>query len=493
MNKIVKIKSLVTLLLLCYCFTVSYSQEFESKLGGLVEGNIGDPLIVTSDGVTIFEFCDYANYAIYLSAYNENHKPLYIRKKLNFSRKEVVENVFNFMADVNRLYYKPGGRPVQILAGIFQNNNSIYFNLSSKKHSYAIEVDYRNGTIVTETEKEYLGAYISEGREYNLAKTKYVKIVSSETDKDAKQRKLVIYDLNNKILDECALPKDFYAYSFLRFERDQVFIAKFLENTLQVIKYDTESKKITSKYVALARRNEKKYYAEEFIVFSQGGKLLIAYWEDYDKNMEKKRVLFTSISTDDLMNSEVKELSYVTRDQYLNNYNLKLKGPKFLRVVSNNSGNTLGMSISYDHANSNPPIISFSCHSLKGDELYSYAYKFKVRGEDHDLFYENFIPLGLNNKHIVFLNNIEENFNLKIEDKTKKVITRMGQKPIAIELDEKGNTSQYYVFGTKENQDESSYIEFKSSYFDKKTNTLVATMYIDSYMGNSKPVWIKLK
>ena len=97
MNKIVKIKSLVTLLLLCYCFTVSYSQEFESKLGGLVEGNIGDPLIVTSDGVTIFEFCDYANYAIYLSAYNENHKPLYIRKKLNFSRKEVVENVFNLI------------------------------------------------------------------------------------------------------------------------------------------------------------------------------------------------------------------------------------------------------------------------------------------------------------------------------------------------------------------------------------------------------------
>jgi hypothetical protein len=115
-----------------------------------------------------------------------------------------------------------------------------------------------------------------------------------------------------------------------------------------------------------------------------------------------------------------------------------------------------------------------------------------VRAEDHDVFFENVIPLSISNKHIVFLNNIEENFNLKIEDKTKKVITRMGQKPIAIELDEKGNTSQYYVFGTKENQNESSYVEFKSSYFDKKTNTLVATMYIDDYR-NSKPVWIKLK
>jgi hypothetical protein len=492
MNKMRKIRSVVTLLVLCCCYTMSFSQTFESKLGGLVEGNIGDPLIVTSDGVTIFAVCDYASYSIYLTAYNENHNPLYIRKKLNFSKKEVIENVFNFMYDVRALYYKPGVRPIPIIAGIFQNNNSIFFNLSSKKNSYAIEVDYRNGTIVTETEKEYLGAYISEGREYNLANTKYVKIVSIDIDKDVKQKKLVIYDLNNKILDECSLPKDFYAYSFLRFERDQVFIAKFLENTLQVIKYDTESKKITSKYVALERKNEKKDYSKEFIVFSQEGKSLVAYWEDYDKTGDKKRVLYTCISTADLKNSSVIELSYSARDQYLNNFNLKLKDPKFLQVVSNNSGNTLGMSIPYDHINSATPIISFSCHNLKGDELYSFAYKFKVRAEDHDVFFENVIPLSISNKHIVFLNNIEENFNLKIEDKTKKVITRMGQKPIAIELDEKGNTSQYYVFGTKENQNESSYVEFKSSYFDKKTNTLVATMYIDDYR-NSKPVWIKLK
>ena len=135
-------------------------------------------------------------------------------------------------------------------------------------------------------------------------------------------------------------------------------------------------------------KNEKKDYSKEFIVFSQEDKSLIAYWEDYDKTVDKKRVLYTCISTDDLKSSSVKELSYVTRDQYLNNFNLKLKAPKFLQIVSNNSGNTLGMCIPHDHINSATPIISFSCHNIKGEELYSFAYKFKVRSEDHDLFFE---------------------------------------------------------------------------------------------------------
>jgi len=135
-----------------------------------------------------------------------------------------------------------------------------------------------------------------------------------------------------------------------------------------VIKYDTESKKITSKYVALERRNEKKDYSKEFIVFSKDDKSLVAYWEDYDKTGDKKRVLYASISTDDLLNSEVKELSYAIRDQYLDSYNLKLKDPKFLQIVSNNSGNTSGVIVGNPQTNGNAALAStviptFNCPS----------------------------------------------------------------------------------------------------------------------------------
>jgi hypothetical protein len=486
MNKMRKIRNLVTLLILCCCYTMSFSQTFESKLGGLVEGNIGDPLLVTTDGITIFGACDYSNGEIYLSAYNENHNPLYIRKKLNFRNVKNTNFGLNYSLASQNSSGLSRNKKNQVLGDLFQIGKSVFFKVRGKKQFFIIEFDYVNGLVKSETEKDY-----NEGV-YNEARSKFAKIIFSDLNKD-KVVKLLIYNSFGDLEDQCVLP-DYYLNNFfnLFFDNDQIFVYNYSPTTLEVFKYDLTTKKLLSKDINLQIGNGSAQYKHEFCVDNSVNNSLVAYWTIYEKG--KDRVMFSNIEKNDLNFSAPKDIDFNLMNQYLKSSKIKINTPRIVEVTTNNLGNSFSMLLKYDYDlcdRSSAFLVSY--RNSKGEEIYGSAYKFNVRCEDWVSFLDNVKLFNSAKKHFIFLNNIPENFNLKLEDKEKKINTLIGQKPIALEFDESGKMEQYFVFGTIENQNESSYVEFSMSHYDKKTNTLVATMYIDSYMGNSKPVWIKLK
>ena len=487
MIKIGKIRSLVTLLILCCFYTMSFSQTFESKLGGLVEGNIGDPLLVTTDGITIFGTCDYSKGEIYLSAFNENHHPLYIRKKLNFSKVKNINFGISYSLVSQNSFGLSRKQKNQILGDVYQNGKSVFFKLSEKKRFFIIEFDYLNGVVISETEKDYNKGV------YDLSRTKFANVIFTDLNKEKKEVKLLIYNSFGDLIDQCTLP-DYYLNNYynLFFDDNYIFVYNFSPTNLQIFKYDLLAKKLITKNINLQIGNGSVQYKYEFCVDNPANNALVAYWTIYEKG--KDRVMFTSIEKNDLNYSAPKEIEFNLMTQYLKSNKIKINLPRIIEVNTDNSANSFSMLLKYDYdLCDKSSAFVFSYHNNKGDEIYGSAYKFNVACENWYSFIENALLFKSDKKNIVFLNNIPENFNLKPEDKNKKINTLIGQKPIALEFDETGKMEQYYVFGTNENQDESNYVDFRRSYFDKKTNTLVATMYIDSYLGNSKPVWIKLK
>ena len=72
MNKIGKIRSLITLLILCFCYTMSFSQAFEAKEGPLVNGDIGQPVLYSSSGLTVFVSHDEKTNDLQISVFDKN-------------------------------------------------------------------------------------------------------------------------------------------------------------------------------------------------------------------------------------------------------------------------------------------------------------------------------------------------------------------------------------------------------------------------------------
>ncbi len=488
-------KTISGILIICslLSFQVVNAQSFKTEVGSTQNVNIGAPKFVTDDGC--FIFLNKEDNSLFLTVYDKDHRPLYINKKLIFQDQKQIEYAVNIMWMSG--YSVINNKELSYGSDMFQKNKSIYFKLYSIKKTYLVEIDYKYGVVVSaeEVEKGSVGSF-----EYNELKTKYAKLIFNRTTKNDLQLELNVYDINGLMIDHFDIDKSlnmaFYGHSYFLFENEEIFIVSSTVGRssaeMKVIKCNLKTRKLSYEEIVYDKENGNANI--EGVSNNTIDNSLIISWKYWHKKGSGYQRMISRVDKSTLVNTTAKELLNNKMVQLAElDKKYKLTRPELIKVVSDNKGNNTGLFFKHDYSLGEPSAFGLSSFNNKAEELSASIYKFDIRSEDYADFVRNVILLKGNTKNYVFLNNIPDNFNLKLEDKPKKIKTLMGQNPIVIEIDENGNMQQYYVLGTPSAEDVPNYIEFGGSYYDKASNTLIAKMFTESYNGKSKPVWIKLK
>ena len=488
-------KTISGILIICSLLSFQFvnAQSFKAEVGSLQNVDIGTPKFITDDGC--FIFLDKVDNSLFLTVYDKNHKPLYIHKKLIFQDQKKIESAVNIMWMSG--YTMNTSRGVSYGGDMYQKSKSIYFNLFTFKKAFLIEIDFQHGTVVSETEVERTGIG---NLIYNETKTKFASLVFQHSPKTETEFMLKIYNINGQLIDDFKIDKSkafFSSSACFLFQNDEIYVVSAESGyqdharDFKFFKCDLKTRKLSYGEIVIDKQNG--FGSIERVSDNTTDNSLIISWKYwYKKGNEYKRMI-SRVDKSTLVNTTNKELANNKMVQLSKlDKKYKLKIPELINIVSDSKGNNTALFFKHDYSLAEASAFGLSNFNNKVEELTASIYKFDVK-TDYEDFIRNIILLNGETKNYVFLNTIPDNFNLKLEDKPKKIRTLLGQKPIVIEVDEYGNTKEYYVFGNPSDEDESTYIEFRGAYYDKPSNTLIAKMFTESYAGKSKPVWIKLK
>ena len=498
-----KISCILTSLMLCFCSIISFSQEFEAKESPIVNGDIGQPVLYSPTGFTVFYSYNEKTKDLQISVFDKNKKPYYINKKVEFNK-------------IN--YRKYPTLKINDAPGVldwYQQDGSIFFSISSRKMSHLIQVDAATGSVISEEEQEVRNYYVT--KYYNEITKGFVMLANDEFDNnkenhdviksqfiiannEGKITQVVNYDnvnneyLKSKFMDCYYDNEDIYFTVLLSGNPNNK--TNLSKNAIYLSKYNLVSKKLT--HIELSQTETNITYEKINIIDNSIDNSLIIQYKFTDKNHKEYSddplLYLTSLQ-------KVKKISLIKGErfsvptnasyQYIkdkNNVNFKVG--KLHDLMSDKKGNVMaliikpyffyegkGMGISYFDSN--------------GKEIYGLGYKFNLNYEISDGFLNNVIMSSAGNCNIIFLNNLAVNINLQPDAKPKQINNYNGT-AIALQVDNKGNISQYFVFGQPKSEDEYKYVDFYRCYKDLLSNTIVAKMW-DSEFGKTRAAWIKLK
>ena len=503
MNKIGKIRSLITLLILCFCYTMSFSQAFEAKEGPLVNGDIGQPVLYSSSGLTVFVSHDEKTNDLQISVFDKNKTPFYINKKLVF-------NKINFK---NYPTLKINDSPNTL--DWYEKEGNIFFSISSRKMSHLIQVEARTGIVISEEEQDVKNYYVT--KFYNEINKGYVMLASDEFDSnkqnpdiinsqlviansEAKISELVNYDnVNNVFLKSNIL--DCY------YDNEDIYLTVLLSGRAQNQTNGTGAFIYLSKYNLVSKKftHLELFQVEKDVIFKKANiinnsvdnSLMIQYYFIDKKNSDSSKdpLLYqTSLQKISKLNM-IKNEKFILPTNLTYNYikeknKVNFKSGKLHNLISDKKGNILSLIIKSEFFYEGK-ILGISYFDSNGKEIYGLGYRFNLNYEIADNFLRNVTMSSSSNCNVIFLNNLPANINLQPEAKPKQLNNYNGT-AIAIQIDNEGNVSQYFVFGQPKSEDEYKNVDFFNGYKDLASNTIVAKMW-DSEFGKTRAVWIKLK
>lgn len=503
MKKLIKIRSLVALFILCCCYVVSYSQAFEAKESPLVNGDIGEPVLYSSSGLTVFVSYDEKTNDLQISVFDKNKKPFYINKKLVF-------NKINF-----KNYPTLKINDSRNTLDWYEKDGNIFFSISSRKTSHLIQVEARTGIVISEEEQDVKNYYVT--KFYNEINRGYVMLASDEFDNDkqnpdiinsqlvisnseAKINQVVNYDnvdnvfLKSKILDCYYDNEDIYFTVLLSGKHQNK--ANLMDKYIYLSKYNLVSKKLT--HVELCQvEKDVTYYTANIINNSVDNSIIVNHYfiDKKNKDSSEEPLLYrTSLQKVNKLNMIKNEKFILPTNltyKYIKEKNkINFKSGKLYNLMSDKKGNILSLIIKSEFFYEGK-VLGISYFDFNGKEIYGLGYKFNLNYEVADNFLRNVTMTSSSSCNIIFLNNLPANINLQPEAKPKQ-LNKYNGTAIAVQIDNEGNVSQYFVFGQPKSEDEYKNVDFYRAYKDFVSNTIVAKMW-DSEFGKTRAVWIKLK
>lgn len=500
-KKIVRL--VITLFIFCFCTTISFSQEFNCKESSLVDGDIGQPVLYSPEGLTVFCSHNEKSKDLQISVFDKNKNPYYINKKIVF----------------NKLDYKnyPTLRINDMSATLdwYQKDESIFFTISSRKMSHLIQIEAETGTVVSEVEQEVRNYYVT--KFYNEITKSFVMLASDEFDNnkqnhntinsqfiiannEGKITQVVNYDnVNNEFLKskfmDCYYDNGDIYFTVLLSGKSQSN-SNPIDNVVYLSKFNLVSKKFT--HLELCQVEKDIIYEKVNIINNVADNSLIIQYSftdkknsDYNDNPLLYLTSLQRINKLNLTRTEKYRLPTDATYQYIKDKNnVKFKEGKLYNLMTDKKGNILSL-ILKPYYFYEGKVMGISYFDSYGKEIFGRGYRFNLGYELASSFLENVNMSSASNCNIIFLNNLAANINLQPEVNPKK-FNYKNETAIALQIDNNGNISQYFLFGTPKSEEDYQSVDFLRSYKDEVSNTIVAKMWVSDFK-KSRAVWIKLK
>lgn len=528
------------------------AQSFKAETSELFNSDIGFPVLVMEDGTTIFQYDNVKERKMFLTIFDKNHNIIVNKKEPNFKKINYVYH-FSYQQSTHAiLWIENKGKAV-----VYMENNlkPFYVVINPKTGNVEEETEMENVSVAYTTmvnARTIEHRHVSVGsidlvtgnrmdleNKFNVFKS----AKEAYTLKDFSGMctfNLSFYNSAGKLLQkpQFDLLKDYTGIVVLskKYHNDVLYmVSKLLQyNTLKeyqdvyqginekgAIYYSTYDLK-TNKFnhVKICDINEAdKFNGCKMFIDKEYKNILLQFTASigstsgaFKQTKNYFQVFYLPIDTQtgklgkafnlpsDKLDTFVKENCNEPNGYnggMINSSNIDTKGNIFLTRVKN------VVSINGYSTVKNPELIGISSISPSGKENYSVAYPYNVFSIDPNT--DSYGPPPLNTKsfnytiglgsksNFLFLNNLSENFNSPLNKKPILAKAVEECNAFAIEITESGELKQHYLFGEPSNKKENKYADFRITYFDEKTKTIVVKIFEGPGYKNTRAAWIKLE
>lgn len=519
------------LLILLLSLNSMYSQSFKAEKSVLFQENIGYPVLLMSDGTTIFLLNDEKERKMFVTIFNSNHDAIIKKKEIKFKKIKTMVGVFwreeNGKA---RVYLDNNGKPfrgtIDPKTGNVEEEVQV-INVSTMTGSdYRIQmkgwvVDKESFDIVTNNRivitKEYKILNKTEAAskaDFNDIAKINIKVYNSQdkeianSDFDFMNHKyqtgrLISYYFNNNTF--CFVS----VLSKVSNKESYDMVARVGEEAVvSFTKYDVLTQKFTTKELYplqkdfLIQNCKMKFSSDKkacyIAFFAQTGSENSMYTKTnlfqiffQNINIESLEASKPFVMSGDKLNDFVKKECKMANGYeggFMQDFFLDKNNN--LVTVNVKNASFLNQKIS----TFNPEVFGFTFLDKNGNELSSNAYKYQC--SDNKLLNNNFNFHYFQTGEGVYivLNNLQDNYKVPLSEKIKTCKKPDETTTMIVKINQNG-VEENYVFGEPSDPKTNMHCElYKDNfYFDEKSNTIIMTAYEGKGFEKSAATWIKLK